>query len=508
MTGVWLPPGCKANSPHGNGYDCYDLWDLGEFDQKGSRATKWGSVEELEELITVARSLGVQVIWDAVLNHKTAGDATEECWAVEVDPEDRRREITPPKKIEPWIYFSFPGRGAKYSSLRWHWQHFNGTDWDQRAQKNAIYKIIDPPSPSPSSLTHPLPIPNPKAATNLTATGRRQGKDWAPDVSSENGNGDYLMFSNIDYTHAAVRADVLAWGEWMLSHRAIAGFRLDAVQHYSWTFTAAWIRQVQRAGAQQQRDRPVAIIGEYWVGDTAKLRQWLDAMPPGVRTFDAPLLYSFARLSGADAETESGSEVEVDLRRVFTGTLTEARPQAAVTLVANHDTQAGQTMAAPIAAWFRPLAYALILLREKAMPCVFFGDLYGTRGPFAEPQLGGAVLPALVLCRKVFAYGRQMEYFDARTSVGWTRLGTWDRADGCAVVMSVAGPARKRMFVGKEKGGQRWVDVLGEMKLEVVVDERGYGVFGCLAKGVGVWVNREVAGSTFPVRFDTDIYGA
>lgn len=85
ITSLWLPPGCKANSPQGNGYDCYDLWDLGEFDQKWTRATKWGSREELDEMMAKAKSLGVKVIWDAVLNHKTAGDAKEECWAVEVD---------------------------------------------------------------------------------------------------------------------------------------------------------------------------------------------------------------------------------------------------------------------------------------------------------------------------------------------------------------------------------------------------------------------------------------
>lgn len=85
VTAAWLPPGCKANDPKGNGYDCYDLWDLGEFDQKWTRSTKWGSREELGELVNKAKGLGVKVIWDAVLNHKTAGDETEECWAVEVD---------------------------------------------------------------------------------------------------------------------------------------------------------------------------------------------------------------------------------------------------------------------------------------------------------------------------------------------------------------------------------------------------------------------------------------
>ena len=30
---VWIPPASKAANPRGNGYDVYDLYDLGEFDQ-------------------------------------------------------------------------------------------------------------------------------------------------------------------------------------------------------------------------------------------------------------------------------------------------------------------------------------------------------------------------------------------------------------------------------------------------------------------------------------------
>jgi alpha-amylase len=100
ITHIWLPPGCKANDPSGkgNGYDVYDLWDLGEWDQKWRRETKWGSREELDELIRVCRGLGdvgrggVEVLWDAVLGHRTAGDEIDRgehgdgVWAVEVDP--------------------------------------------------------------------------------------------------------------------------------------------------------------------------------------------------------------------------------------------------------------------------------------------------------------------------------------------------------------------------------------------------------------------------------------
>ncbi|MFP1495627.1 hypothetical protein ACLB1Q_02310 [Escherichia coli] len=38
-----------------------------------------------------------------------------------------------------------------------------------------------------------------------------------------------------------------------------------------------------------------------------------------------------------------------------------------MTLVANHDTQPLQALRAPVEPWFKPLAYALILLRENGI---------------------------------------------------------------------------------------------------------------------------------------------
>lgn len=89
VTAIWLPPGCKAGNPNGNGYDCYDLWDLGEFDWKSSRSTKWRSRKELNDLLVGAKRCGIECIWDAVLNHKAAADGTEQVCAVETDPEGR-----------------------------------------------------------------------------------------------------------------------------------------------------------------------------------------------------------------------------------------------------------------------------------------------------------------------------------------------------------------------------------------------------------------------------------
>ena len=56
---IWIPPACKASSPSGNGYDIYDLYDLGEFDCKGGVGTKWGDKKGLQELCNKANEVGV-----------------------------------------------------------------------------------------------------------------------------------------------------------------------------------------------------------------------------------------------------------------------------------------------------------------------------------------------------------------------------------------------------------------------------------------------------------------
>ena len=93
---VWIPPGCKAGWRDSNGYDIYDLYDLGEFDWKGSRATKWGTKEELVEMTKAADDCGIGILWDAVLNHRAAADYTESCQAVKVDPQGMMCETVSP----------------------------------------------------------------------------------------------------------------------------------------------------------------------------------------------------------------------------------------------------------------------------------------------------------------------------------------------------------------------------------------------------------------------------
>lgn len=75
VTGIWLPPAYKgAAGGYDVGYGVYDLFDLGEFEQKGSVRTKYGTREEYCAAIRQAQKAGIQVYADVVFNHKLGAD--------------------------------------------------------------------------------------------------------------------------------------------------------------------------------------------------------------------------------------------------------------------------------------------------------------------------------------------------------------------------------------------------------------------------------------------------
>lgn len=124
VTAVWIPPAYKADEQQDEGYATYDLYDLGEFDQKGTVRTKYGTKEELKEMIDELHKNHISVYLDVVLNHKAGGDFTEKFIVVEVDPNDRTQVLGKPFEIQGWTGYSFHGRKDKYSDFKWHWYHF------------------------------------------------------------------------------------------------------------------------------------------------------------------------------------------------------------------------------------------------------------------------------------------------------------------------------------------------------------------------------------------------
>lgn len=77
FTHLWLPPPYKsANAVFSVGYDPYDHYDLGEFFQKGSTPTRYGTKSNLTALISALQSTNIIPICDIVLNHMAGGTGT------------------------------------------------------------------------------------------------------------------------------------------------------------------------------------------------------------------------------------------------------------------------------------------------------------------------------------------------------------------------------------------------------------------------------------------------
>ncbi|MBT2757699.1 alpha-amylase [Mesobacillus foraminis] len=444
ITSVWIPPVTKAITAEDTGYAPYDLYDLGEFKQKDTVRTKYGTRQELEEAISACHNVGIKVYIDVVMNHKAGADKTEVFKVVEVDQENRTEEISEPFDIEGWTSFTFPGRKGKYSSFQWNFKHFNGTDYDEKTGNFGVFKILG------------------------------DHKDWNDHVDEEFGNYDYLMFANIDYDHPDVKKEMISWGKWLADTLNCDGYRLDAIKHINHHFISEFVEEMLK-----HRGDDFYFVGEFWKHELIPNQIYLDHVNYNIDLFDVPLHY---RLHQASNEGR-----DFDLTNIFEGTLVNSHPDHAVTFVDNHDSQPHEALESWIQDWFKPSAYALILLRKEGNPCVFYGDYFGIGGPV--PVDGKKeILDILLSVRYEKAYGEQIDYFDHPNTIGWVRLGDNDLENsGCAVVISNGDDGEKRMYVGESKAGEIWKDVTNSREEEIVIDEKGFATFPVHGGSVSVW---------------------
>ena len=444
---VWMPPAFKGTGSNDVGYGVYDLFDLGEFDQKGTVRTKYGLKEEYLRAIEALSQNGIEAIADVVLNHKAAADYKERFTVVEVDPNDRNVEISEPFEIEAWMHFAFPGRKKAYNDFEWHWYHFTGTDYDAKNNKSGIFLI------------------------------QGDNKGWADDelVDNENGNYDYLMYADIDFKHPEVIQNLYDWAHWFIESTGVHGFRLDAVKHIDSFFMKNFIRDIT-----EKYGDDFYVFGEFWNSDEKANNDYLENIDYRFDLVDVKLHHNLfdASKSGAD----------YDLRTIFDQTLAKNHPESAVTFVDNHDTQRGQALESTVEEWFKPAAYALILLREAGLPCVFYGDYYGISGEFAQESFQ-ELLDKLLDIRLNLAYGEQIDYLDDANCIGWTRQGK-DDGQPIAVLINNDQATSKSMLVGTEWAGREFSDYLGNSSQIVTIDDQGWGEFPVEEKSVSVWSAR------------------
>ncbi len=456
ITALWLPPAFKCFSPDKKrmsvGYDAYDLYDLGEFDQKGSVRTKYGTKEEYQQAIQSAHNAGLQIYTDIVLNHKAGADEKEHIMVRKVNPENRNEFISEPLEADAYTRYTFPGRNGKYSAFIWDHHCFSGLD--SIGDEKGIFKIIN-----------------------------EYGDTWGEVISEEKGNFDYLMHNDIEFRNPAVKEELKRWGKWYFDQVNFDGMRLDGVKHVDARYINEWVDHMRAVTGKE-----MFAVGEYWYSLPMMLK-YIEATEGRVSLFDAPLQHNFFEASGKKAE--------YDLTGIFNDSLLNAKPDLAVTLVGNHDTQPLQAMEATVDDWFKPHAYALILLNEKGYPCIFYPDLFSAsyKDIGQDGKEHDIFLPAcnelekLLCCRKLYAYGPQKNYFDDPHCIGWTRQGDDEHKNsGCAMLISNAGECAKKMEIGKQHAGKTFTDYLQKHPAKVTINEDGTGEFFVGENSVSVWV--------------------
>jgi alpha-amylase len=181
---IWFPSPVKGMAGGlSMGYDPYDHYDFGEYNQSGGIETRFGSKQELLNAITTYHSLGLEVWADAVMNHMNGG------------------EQKVPYECKP--YPSFPDSDYLI---------FNYPNGSGRFKKNASYFY---PNLEHCNVDQPY-------------------------------HGDPVFQFGIwlDHDKQKVKDSLIVWGQYLKNILGFDGFRLDAAKHMDPIFVGPWLQAV------------------------------------------------------------------------------------------------------------------------------------------------------------------------------------------------------------------------------------------------------------------------
>lgn len=128
---------------------------------------------------------------------------------------------------------------------------------------------------------------------------------------------------------------------------------------------------------------------------------------------------------------------------ILNNTLVKENPLLAVTLVENHDTQPLQSLKSLVESWFKPLAYAIILLSIEEYPCVSKANYYGIHykveknGTEYEIWMDShkLMINLFMQLRQTHSFGVRNDYFDHHHTIDWTFEG-YSEHDSMTVIMT------------------------------------------------------------------------
>ena len=320
----------------------YDHYDLGNYDQKGSVETRYGSRAELERMIGVMHQAGIKVYSDVVLNHLYGGNENFEANPVvtayvragcgEPYPESDIQWKNDMAYTRTHLFYpKHTGKGEP--DYDWHYYHFH-------------------PSSVLDSLT-----------------------DFTDDVLRPRTK---FFGNDLDTYNEKVQQRLCNWGQWLKGTIGFDGFRLDFVRGLQPEFVSRWVK-----GLPLQDGKQPFIVGEYWAEDGRYIKEWVDSVAKGgadVHAFDFPMKFTLTEMCN-----KSGNEFDMS-RLAHAGMIRGfgLPVDNVVTFVDNHDTGKEHDK------WLvkdYAMAYAYILTHEGT-PCVFYPHFYAvTQHDVDNPSL-------------------------------------------------------------------------------------------------------------------------
>lgn len=229
-------------------------------------------------------------------------------------------------------------------------------------------------------------------------------KNGYPTTGANDTGDDFPGYRDLDHTNSTVQQNVKTYLDYLIKELGYAGFRYDMVKGYSAEYT----------GMYNASSKPTYSVGEYWDGNVANVKKWIDGTKVGEviqsAAFDFPLKYKLNAALG-------GRQWSQLKEAVLANTTNYAR--YAVTFVDNHDTYRENSRLC-----YNICAANAYILTMPGTPCLFYPHWQAYKG----------TLKKLVLARMAAGINNQSSIDEATSS-----------ADG--FVLKVTGTKGKVMLV-------------------------------------------------------------
>ena len=221
-TSLWLPPPAKAGSVYSVGYDQFDPFDLGDKNQRGTTRTKYGTKEQLLQVVEVAHRFGLRVYFDNIMNHRGF--------------DIPGFNSSTPTNLYPGMVpgdFHLQTVGNYYQN----WPNVSNWSYVDEVQRQPLFGLID--------------IANEGGANNLNFGNNLFNTATKPVLVRQPSNRNYYMDTNLPAISATwrpfngtngdpvpedVNAYLIRAAMWTLNETKCDGFRFDAVKHVPSTF--------------------------------------------------------------------------------------------------------------------------------------------------------------------------------------------------------------------------------------------------------------------------------